>query len=149
MKVGMVGAGATGLQMARILAAQKKIGIVADALNAVAETSKALEYVGAAAARMSKKQKKDILLADLALLLIDETAPGSDIARSIAMQRSRIVKRWGEAFGDIAKLKNVMVVLAEKLAACENVEMVALTTGAIEAINSRNMYIAEDDQLPG
>lgn len=95
----------------------------------------------------NKQVNKNLLLADLALLLIEATQPRSEVARAISHQRSMVVKRWGKAFQEVTELRTIMEVLVKKLVACEDTAMIAHTLSAIQAINTGDMLIADDDQI--
>lgn len=94
-----------------------------------------------------RKQRVNYLLADMALMLMKITEPKGPLKAHIDKTQSEIVTNYGkEAFQRLLICKNVLAVVAEKLAACESEEEVIKTLRFVEAINTADIYIAAEGQ---
>lgn len=88
----------------------------------------------------------DHLRADLGLLLLNESNPKGALEAQLDRMKKQLVIKYGEeAYKRVLALKNVLVALTDKLAACENQEMIIMTINAIEAINTGRMFVADEN----
>lgn len=74
--------------------------------------------------------------------------PTKSIARALADKKLDYARQHlsEPEYDRILKIKNIMQDLAEKLLHCESDEMLNVVTMAIHAINTGQMYIADENQ---